>query len=172
MLVFTFRYLRCLRKISTKMDLAEILIDGKKIIDLMPHKTPMLMISRLLRLDATSVETNFEINESNVLVDNSYLSEAGIIENIAQTATLTVGYDYYVSVKNKKENYIPPFGYIGAINRLIIEQLPPVGATINTKSVVNLKLADITFVKSEIWLDGKLIAEAETKVFIESRKSK
>ena len=50
------------------------------------------MVSSLLSVDERSARSSFTINIENVFVKNNIFQEAGLMENIAQTAALRAGY--------------------------------------------------------------------------------
>ncbi|MBN4061871.1 MAG: hypothetical protein COA57_07970 [Flavobacteriales bacterium] len=145
----------------------EILIDGKKVIELMPHRPPMRMIGKLIHFEAQVVRTALIISSENVFCINGKLSEIGLAENMAQSASIVVGYDRYEEVKANGGVYVPPFGYIGAINRLKIHQLPEIKTELTTEIKVDFKVGDITFVSAKVTSQNVLFAEGEMKVFIE-----
>ena len=149
------------------MDLNEILIDGKRIVELIPHKPPMLMLDTLLNLNEKLVKTSFQITNHNLFVYQNHFLEAGIIENMAQSSTLIAGYEYYSLMKKENKKYIPPYGYIGAINHLYIKELPEAGNVINTESEVSVKISGVTVVTSRVFINEKEIARADMKVFMD-----
>ena len=66
------------------------------------------------------------------MVDDGKFTEAGLMENIAQTAAAGAG---YVMLQSDEEVAI---GYIGAVKNLEVVALPNVGDIINTSvSIIN-----------------------------------
>ncbi|NOR86250.1 MAG: ABC transporter permease, partial [Bacteroidales bacterium] len=59
--------------------------DIKKFI---PQREPMIMVDRLISHTATKTVSSFSILDDNLLLSNHSLSEAGLLENMAQTAAL------------------------------------------------------------------------------------
>ena len=100
----------------------------------LPHRKPMLMATITPYLDQDSVVTHFEIDENCVfLTSKGRLSETGVIENAAQASTAIVGQSYFDDgdldgVGNKI------VGYISAIKKAEIYQLPKVGELLVTKA--------------------------------------
>ncbi len=132
---------------------------------LLPQKQPIVMVDTLWYNDETTIISGFTIHSANIFCENGYFTEPGIIENIAQTAALRVG--YMVSLKeNKEEKVNPPIGYIGAIKNLIIHQLPKAGSELKTEVVIQQIIFDVTLITGKTTVNGETIAECEMKIFL------
>ncbi|RKN82393.1 ABC transporter permease [Ulvibacterium marinum] len=109
---------------------ARLHIDIKKFL---PHREPMLMVNTMPYLDADSVVTEFHITEDCIFVDKGRLSETGLIENAAQACSAIVGQSYFETddLEGKGNKVI---GYISAIKKVEIFQLPTVNETLITKA--------------------------------------
>ena len=64
------------------------------------------MVSKLLASDGTVTRSSFCIEENNVFVKNNLFQEAGLLENMAQTAALGIGYAAQTENKPVKVGYI------------------------------------------------------------------
>ena len=135
-----------------------ILIDKEEVADYIPQKPPIVMVDRLFYCDESKTISGFEIRDDNMFVQDGELKEPGIIENMAQTAALKVGYE------SKKNNTEPVIGYIGAIKNLKIYSLPKVGEEISTETFITHHVFNITLVKAKTFCNEKLIAECEMKM--------
>jgi hypothetical protein len=60
----------------------------------------------------------------------------------------------------------PPVGYIGAIKKLIIHSLPPVGAELKTEIIVQQIVFDVTLISAKSTMNGEPVAECEMKIFL------
>ena len=118
------------------------------------------MVNQLVDCDSTSFHSTFFIERENILVYNNELSEAGIIENIAQTVAAGAG---YMAKKNSEPISI---GYIGAVKNLEISALPKVGDTINTQVTITNQVFGVTIVTGNVECKGKSLAKCEMKIFI------
>jgi predicted hotdog family 3-hydroxylacyl-ACP dehydratase len=125
-----------------------------------PQRPPFVMIDQLLRCDDISSTTALCVREDNVLINNGELSEAGLVENIAQTAAAGVGY-----LASQTSQPILT-GYIGAIKNLEVFNLPKVGEFIETEVAVKNHIFDVTIISGSVTLRGELIAKCEMKIFI------
>ena len=132
------------------------------IISLIPQRPPFVMIDRLTGCDDISSHTTFEVKGDNVLVHEGQFTEAGLIENIAQTAAAGVGYI-------KQQNGHPILtGYIGAIKNLEIFALPDIGEVIDTEVIIENQVFDVSIISGKIKRNGELLAKCEMKIFIKN----
>lgn len=108
-------------------------IENKNFKDFLPHREPMLMVKDLLHIDNDSVSSGLPIIESCIFIENGELSAAGLIENAAQTSTAIVGQGFFLEddLTGESNNVI---GYINAIKKVEVFQLPKIGEYITTKA--------------------------------------
>jgi len=117
------------------------------------------MVGKLLSVDEEVTHSSFIIKADNVFVKNNQFQEAGLLENIAQTAALGVG--YIATMEHKPVNR----GYIGTVKDLEIFNLPKVGDEIITETSIENQIFDVTVISGMVWLGEQLIAQCEMKVF-------
>ncbi|MCX6268086.1 MAG: 3-hydroxyacyl-ACP dehydratase [Bacteroidetes bacterium] len=125
-----------------------------------PQKPPMVMVDRLIEIVDKTTVTAFLIREDNVFCEHGEFREPGLIENMAQTAAAGVG------AKPGNSAGQAPLGFIGGIRNLIITGFPKVGQEIITRVTVMHEVFDATIVQGEVFLDDKLIAGCELKIFL------
>ncbi len=108
-------------------------ISNIDISNFLPHRKPMLMVTSVLEIDENSVSTQFYISEDCVFLKEGKLSETGLIENAAQAASCVVGQTFFKKddVEGTGNELV---GYISAIKKVEIFELPKVGETIITKA--------------------------------------
>jgi len=129
------------------------------IVPLIPQKPPFVMVSKLLFTDEEITRSSFMVDADNVLVKDGYFQEAGLMENMAQTAALGAG---YIALA---ENKPVISGYIGAVNNFEVFDLPAVGDELITETKIENRIFNVTVVSGKIWNRGELIAACEMKVF-------
>jgi 3-hydroxyacyl-[acyl-carrier-protein] dehydratase len=130
-----------------------------EILQFIPQRDPIVMVHELVEASDDHVVTRFHIKPDNDLLSSGFLAEPGLVENIAQTAAVHVGYQ--CSLKN-----IPiPIGYIAAVKELKIDGLPAQNTTIITTVKVLNKVLDITVVEGKIEQDGKILCSCEMRIF-------
>ena len=117
------------------------------------------MVGKLLDTDDNITRSSFVIDAGNVFVKHGSFQEAGLMENIAQTAALGAGYIA------QRENKPVAVGYIGAVSNFEVFSLPKVGDEIFTEISTQNQIFDITVLSGKVWLNGELIARCEMKVF-------
>ena len=138
----------------------EIIADETTIAEYLPQKPPMVMIGKLHSTVNGRTTTSFFIQDDNVLCNNGNFSEAGLIENMAQTAAAGVGYT--ASLAKTK----PPVGFIGGIKNLRIQALPRIGDEIFTEIAIEHQVMNATVASGKVYLHQELIAECELKIFL------
>jgi predicted hotdog family 3-hydroxylacyl-ACP dehydratase len=133
------------------------------ITDFIPQKAPFVMVSRLLFVDEKTARSSFIINSGNVFLKNNIFQEAGLMENIAQTAALRPG--YMAAAENKPVS----LGYIGAVKDLEIFSLPKTGDEIETEITMEEQVFNMTIISGKVWRDGEMIASCKLNVFTEDK---
>jgi predicted hotdog family 3-hydroxylacyl-ACP dehydratase len=132
----------------------------KNIKILIPQKPPFIMVGQLLFSDDDITRTAFTVTADNVLVINGEFTEAGLMENMAQTAAAGSGNMARI------ENRPIAEGYIGAVKNLEVFDLPKIGDELLTEIKVETRLLNIAIVTGKVWCNEKLIAQCEMKIFI------
>ncbi|MGO4772835.1 ABC transporter permease [Flavobacterium sp. W22_SRS_FK3] len=144
---------------------------GIDIQNYLPHRAPMLMVDLILNIDANFVETIFFIQEDNIFVDNNIFTEAGLIENTAQTCSSIVGKKYFFDEDGTENKNVNVIGFISALKNLKIHALPKVGNSIITKAALVSKFVgdDYTLctMSCESLLEDKILLECEINLFIQ-----
>lgn len=136
----------------------------ENILDLIPQKTPFVMVANLLYADDKITQTNFTIKEENIFLEKGKFSEAGLIENMAQTAAAGAGYN------SKRNNKPVQIGYIGSVKNLEIFSLPKINDEIITEITIENQLFNVTIISGKIWCDETLVAQCEMKIFLDEKK--
>lgn len=136
-----------------------MLANREDILKLIPQRRPIVMVHRLSAADDDSAVTHFDIEPDNVFIDEGYFAEPGIVENIAQTAAVHIGFQC------SRKNIPIPIGYIAAIKDLKVIRLPLVNSTITTSVKVVNKVLDITVVQGEVTQGDKTLCTCEMRIF-------
>ena len=129
------------------------------ILDLLPQQPPFVMVDKLLYCDHETTTTALTVQEDNIFVENSELTESGVMENMAQTCAARMGYiNKYIHSDKVK------LGFIGSIKNLVIEELPKTGDELKTTIDVVSEVFTITLVNAKVEVGEKLIATCEMKI--------
>jgi predicted hotdog family 3-hydroxylacyl-ACP dehydratase len=121
----------------------------------------MVMIDKLSNTWKKKGEGIFMVRESNPLCLGKHLTEAGIIECIAQTAAAYTG---YLRVSEKKDIVR---GYIGSVKHLRIFSLPKAGDEIRTEIILENELLGFMIITGRIICKEMLMAECEMRILLE-----
>jgi hypothetical protein len=123
------------------------------------------MVDTLWYNDDSKTVSGFTVPPDNIFCENGFFTEPGLIENIAQTAALRVGY-IVSQMRANGEDVKPPVGFIGAIKKLSIHKLPLAGTELMTEVNIENVVFDVTIIKGHIRQDGQTLAECEMKIFL------
>ena len=137
-----------------------VIADGETIQMFIPQRAPMVMVEKLHKAEGGQTISSLEVVEENIFCKDGFLQEPGLIENIAQTAAVGVGFEY------RNENKEVPTGYIGAVQKLTIHNLPKVGKTVITEVNVEHKVFNTTLINGKITCNDQLIADCKMKIFL------
>jgi predicted hotdog family 3-hydroxylacyl-ACP dehydratase len=131
------------------------------VLEFLPQRPPFVMVDKLLSVDDKSACTEFVVSADNIFTENGTFSEAGMIENMAQTCAAGMGYVNVCMYENTVK-----IGFLSAVRNLQILRLPKVGETLNTCVYIVENVMDMILVRSEIKIKDEPIAEGEMKIFI------
>jgi len=121
------------------------------------------MVDGLLESDLDKTISSLAVEPENLFVEEGLFKEPGLIENMAQTAALRSGYE-----ADKLESE-PPVGFIGSVKRMKIYDLPKVGDQLQTKVTILMAMDNISVIKAEVTVLGKLMAEGEMNIFLQEK---
>ena len=139
-----------------------MLTEGNEILEYLPQRPPMVMIDKLLYSDDVKTVSGLLVSDTNIFFDKGFLSESGLVENIAQTAAAGVGYVC------KQENKKVPVGFIASIKDLLIHELPKAGDEITTEVMVTNQVMAVSIIKGSVYRDKTLLAECEMRIFVKA----
>lgn len=137
------------------------IIDQDEILNYIPQRPPIVLISRIYKADEMSVITGFDVQEEHLLTQHGRLTESGIVENMAQTAASRAGFE---AVKNHAK---PAVGFIGNIKDLEIHFLPPTGAEVITEVRTKTQVMNVSIVEASSYSGDQLVARCEMKIFLQ-----
>lgn len=124
---------------------------------LIPQKKPVVMVDKLLHFSEKNIISGLTISLENIFVKDNHFSEPGLIENMAQTIALHTGYKYFLEQKPA------PTGYIGAIKKAEIFELPTVLQELMTSVEILHDIMGVTLIQASVECNGKVIAQSEMK---------
>jgi len=131
------------------------------VLDVIPQRAPIVMIDALQYADVTKTISTFEIKDTCVFCNKGFLSESGMIENIAQTGAAGFGY------LDKQQNKAISLGFIASIKNIEIQKLPPVGSVITTEVIAQEPVMGFNIILGKIILNDSIIASCEMRIFVQ-----
>lgn len=147
------------------------------ILDLIPHRAPMILIDRLVSVDNLTCVSEYKVPKNgiftNIQSDDalSYLSEMGLIEHVAQTSMAFI--QLFFKRENHSINGQDFFGYISNIQQVEIKGKAYSGQTIQTKthtelvfSSENLKICNI---EATVLVEENCILNANMKMLLQAK---
>lgn len=138
------------------------ILKGEDVYNLLPQDDPIQMVDTLWLNNTEKTISGFTIENTNIFVVENEFMEPGIIENIAQTAALRLGYK---NIPKEGENFPEPtIGFIGSIKKLKIHKLPSVDDVLRTTIEEGSKIFNITAIHGKSYVNDELIAECEMKI--------
>ena len=132
----------------------------ENILSLIPQQPPFVMIDELQYSDEGLTRTGFHITAENVLTIDGEFTEAGLLENMAQTAAVRAGYTA------RLENKPVRVGYIGAVKNLEIFSLPKINDVLVTEIKIEGSVLEVSVISGKVWCNEQLMAQCEMKVFM------
>jgi predicted hotdog family 3-hydroxylacyl-ACP dehydratase len=133
-----------------------------EILEYIPQRPPIVMVDSLISIDEKTTVSGFMVTKENIFVENNKFREPGLVENVAQSAALGVGYVC------KQNNTPVPIGFIGGVKNLIINELPLVGDDLRTEITVDYKVFEATLITGKIFVEQRLMAQCEMKIFLKN----
>ncbi len=147
-------------------------MDRPVITQLIPQRSPILMVDELLHADGEQAHTCLTIRCDNFfLADDGTMDESGIIEHIAQSASAFAGYKAINAGATE-----PPLGYIGEVKKFRCHHRPTTGDCIHTIVSMGVEVNGVTLLTAQTFLvgnkdeepttDSQPIADTKMKIFI------
>ena len=137
----------------------KVLLNQVETEKLIPQKHPMVMVDGLIDHDDLKTRSRLGLFKENIFCNDGYFSEPGLIENMAQTAALRAG--YIAKLAGNK----PATGFIGAVKKFRLYNLPKDNEVLHTEISVEAELLNALIIKGKVFVDQTLVAEAELSIF-------
>ena len=136
------------------------MIQSVNIQELLPHRPPFIMVDRLTAYQEDFASTEMVISEDNIFCRNGFFSEAGMIENMAQTCAARLGY------KSLVNNMPVKLGIIGAVKDFNVFFLPVPGNLLVTEIQIEHEVFNAILLSAEICCNGKKVVISHMKLFL------
>lgn len=143
-----------------------MLASGDQLLELIPHRSPVIMVDELLSCEGRFTRTGLIIRDVNVFVMNGVLTEAGLIEMMAQAAAAGTGWRLR---EQKGKDLAIPAGAIGAVKNYRQIACPPVNAYLVAEVEVLYEMEGASVIRGSVFWDEEMIAQCEMNVFFVDR---
>ena len=137
------------------------IVSSDIILNYVPQRPPMVLISRIYKSDEGSLITDFDIVHEYILTQNCVLTQFGVIENMTQTAANMAGYEVVVNKKTLR------VGFIASIKNLVVNYLPKVGNEILTEVFTKTQVTNVSIIEAKSFCNNELVATCEMKIFLQ-----
>ncbi len=134
------------------------IVKGADICNYIPQRKPIVMLDGFYGIEGNSSVSSLTIAADNLFVENGKLVDSGIIEHIAQSGAMQIGYE---SISRGEK---VPLGFIGSVNKLTINRLPNVGETLMTTIVFEAQVGDVTLIGATVKSADEVVATCKMKV--------
>ena len=124
------------------------------------------MVDKLLFSDEKTAVSGFTILADNIFCENGFFTQAGMLENIAQTAAIKSAYQFKQTISESNEPVDPPIGFIGAINNFVLHKLPAIDSTIETTITIEAEMMDISLISAVVKCAEEVLATCTMKIFV------
>ena len=139
----------------------QAIISNDEVLEFIPQRAPIVMVDEFFGVENNLSVSALTIMEDNIFCECGALVECGVIEHIAQSAALRMGYIFRTAGKNV------PIGFIGSVNKFRIFRLPKVSETLTTEIRVEQEIMNITLISAVVRIEQRVIAECTMKIFLQ-----
>lgn len=127
--------------------------------ELLPQRPPFVMIDRLVYNDETTTVTEFEVKADNLFAEGDLLNPCALVENIAQTCAVRMGYiDHYINKVHVR------LGFIGDVKNLSVLRPAKVGELLVTTIEVVQQVMQVTMVRGTVRVGDEPIVTSTMKI--------
>ena len=137
------------------------LVTKETIFKYIPQRDPICLVHNIYECTEQGIKTGFVVEAGHIFVADNKLTDAGIVENMAQSAAAQAG---YLSVIN---NIPPKVGFIANIKDLKILFHPEVGSEIKTEIKIKTQVFNVTLIDCVSFVNEKQVAICEMKIFLQ-----
>lgn len=141
--------------------------------ELIPHRPPMVMVDHVVAVDGLKTETSFLVKPECLFVEQSTLSEMGMLENLAQTSFVFLNYFFVKPDETLWDKEKDNLGVISTILSLEVSALPRVGDRLltctHTELVFTSDFLKICNIQGRVAVNGETMLEATMKMLLQTK---
>ena len=134
---------------------------GQRLLDLIPQRPPMVMLDELVEVKDDSAVSRLTILPQNILVDNGFFVEEGMLENVAQTCAAMAGFQRLSANEEIQK------GFIVGIKDVVVHRRPQIDKTITTSVKTVMNVMNMKVISAHVRdKDGECL-DCEMRIFLE-----
>ncbi len=137
------------------------LIEGEQILDYIPQRPPVVMVDAFYGVEGECSHSGFTVPEDCIFCRDGVLDECALIENMAQSAALRVG---WLCVSEGRR---VPLGFIGSVGKCVFRRRVRAGETMHTTVRVVAEVGNVTMAEAEITSGDGIICSSTLKIFLQ-----
>ncbi len=131
------------------------------ILDYIPQRPPVVMVDRFHGVEGDCSRSGFTVPPDHIFCAGGVLDECALVENMAQSAALRVG---WLCVSSGSP---VPLGFIGSVGKCDIVRKVRAGETLHTTIKVVAQVGEVTLAEAEITSGGERVAACTLKIFLQ-----
>jgi len=136
------------------------IVSGEGILDFIPQRPPVVVVDEFYGVEGDCSFTGYTVPTEGVFCRDGVLDECALIENMAQSAALRVG---WLCAAEKKP---VPLGVIGAVAKCNIIRKVRAGERLETTVRVVAEVGGVTLAEARITCGGEEVCSATLKIFL------
>lgn len=137
------------------------IIVGGQILDYIPQRPPVVMVDAFYGVKGECSYSGFTVPDDSIFCADGVLDECALIENMAQSAALRVG---WICRSQGRE---VPLGFIGAVGKCDFGRKVRAGETLYTIVRVVAEIAGVTLAEAEVTVADERVASCTLKIFLQ-----
>lgn len=139
----------------------DVLIIGDEVLSYIPQRGSIVMVDKFYGVEEKVSISGLTISADNIFCEGNQFQECGLIEHIAQSAALRVGY------LCKSQGLDIPIGFIGSISKFNLHSSPHIGDDIVTYVTVEHEVFSITLISAVSKVGSEVVADCQMKIFLQ-----
>lgn len=139
----------------------DVLISGVEILEYIPQRGTIVMVDKFYGVEDRVSVSGLTVSPENIFCEGGKFQDCGIVEHIAQSAALRVGYIC------KSQGLEIPIGFIGSVNKFNLHILPNIGDDIVTEITVEQEVFNITLISAVSKVGERVVADCQMKIFLQ-----
>ncbi|MDR2883315.1 MAG: hydroxymyristoyl-ACP dehydratase [Alistipes sp.] len=139
----------------------EPIVSGEAILDYIPQRPPVVMVDSFYGAEGDCSYSGFTVPTDHIFRRGGVLDECALIENMAQSAALRVG---WLCVSEGKA---VPLGFIGSVGRCALGRKLRAGETLLTTIKVVAEVGNVALAEAEVTCGGERVAACTLKIFLQ-----